>query len=84
MPMACDYSLSLSTEVVTTEDGSRPTPENSQPLDGSEGRGSAVWFNQATMFQSAETGYDTMAQAKYAGADTTCKFTKVSFPSRAL
>lgn len=72
------------TEVVTTEDGSRPTRENSQPLDGTDGRGSAVWFNQATMFQSAETGYDTMAQAKAAGADTRSKFNKDSFPSRAL
>ncbi|EIM79212.1 uncharacterized protein STEHIDRAFT_116684 [Stereum hirsutum FP-91666 SS1] len=82
-PSSLFYHFNWDIEVVTTEDGSRPTRENSQPLDGTDGRGSAVWFNQATMFQSAETGYDTMVQAKAAGADTTCKFSKDSFPSLA-
>ncbi|RDX40344.1 hypothetical protein OH76DRAFT_1423751 [Lentinus brumalis] len=43
-------------KIVTTSDGSRPTPENSSPLKGVPGRGSVVFFNQATMFQLAEKG----------------------------
>lgn len=68
-------------ELVTTEDGSRPTRENSVPLDGGSGRGSAVWFNQATMFQTAELGYDTMADAEEAGVDTRSAYASNSFPS---
>lgn len=41
-----------------------PTPKNSQKLNGEGGRGSAVWFNQATMFQTAELGYNTVAEAE--------------------
>jgi hypothetical protein len=54
---------------VTTEGGERPTPENSRPVvDGDEcGRGSLVFFNQSTMFQSSETGYNTLIAAGEAG-----------------
>lgn len=31
------------------------------------GRGSLVYFNQATMFQSSETGYSTIKAAKQGG-----------------
>ncbi|KAG1723548.1 hypothetical protein EDB19DRAFT_1916013 [Suillus lakei] len=51
--------------------GALPTEENSSPLDGGDGRGSCVWFNQATMFQSAELGFATVADAQRAGAPCT-------------
>ncbi|KAK1228787.1 hypothetical protein PQX77_008168 [Marasmius sp. AFHP31] len=75
-------------EIVVTKDGRRPTKDNSQPLDclcgkratdhdqdwrESKGRGSMVWFNQATMFQTSELGFDTVQQARDAGARTTCQ-----------
>lgn len=64
-------------EIVTT-DGSFPTPENSTPLprpdeiseedwEAGNGRGSVVWFNQASMFQTSETGYDTLIKARADG-----------------
>ncbi|KAK7463011.1 hypothetical protein VKT23_007593 [Stygiomarasmius scandens] len=36
------------------------------------GRGSMVWFSQATMFQSAELGFDTVKEAQAAGMSTNC------------
>ena len=50
---------------VTTEGEERPTPENSTPIrDGDEeGRGSLVYFNQASMYQSSETGCSTLKEA---------------------
>jgi hypothetical protein len=44
-------------------DGERPTPENCRPLGGSgdEGRGSLVYFNQATMYHGPETSYNTLS-----------------------
>ncbi|KAJ7583985.1 hypothetical protein C8J56DRAFT_1054507 [Mycena floridula] len=72
-------------EFVMTHNGELPTRENSVPLDGCGGRGSFVWFNQATMFQSGELGLEstmtaeleklgvrTVAQAKALGVDLTC------------
>ncbi|KAK7051198.1 hypothetical protein VNI00_004698 [Paramarasmius palmivorus] len=67
-------------------DGERPTQGNSRPLcecrnpdaahgsswESAEGRGSIVWFNQATMFQTAELGYDTVRAAKEAGLTGVC------------
>ncbi|KAK0188514.1 hypothetical protein F5146DRAFT_1140036 [Armillaria mellea] len=54
-------------EIVTTQNGDIPTRTNSHPLynqwDEGEERGSMVWFNQATMFQSLELGIETMKQA---------------------
>ncbi|KAK1219073.1 hypothetical protein PQX77_018222 [Marasmius sp. AFHP31] len=70
-------------DFVVTEDGSIPTRDNSRPLcccgesgddihgsdwNTAKGRGSMVWFNQATMFQTSElgeeTGYTTVELAK--------------------
>ncbi|KAL0569648.1 hypothetical protein V5O48_012310 [Marasmius crinis-equi] len=68
-------------------DGERPTKENSKPLnclcgnpeadhgeawERAQGRGSMVWFNQASMFQTTELGYNTVAQARAANATTEC------------
>ncbi|KAF9031896.1 hypothetical protein BJ165DRAFT_1571761 [Panaeolus papilionaceus] len=54
-------------QVVVTANGERPTRENSQSACEENGRGSVVFFNQATMYQSAETGFHTIEQAKKAG-----------------
>ncbi|KAF9026649.1 hypothetical protein BDZ89DRAFT_1134689 [Hymenopellis radicata] len=70
-------------DIVTTPDGTCPTPENSKPLAGptltrpenvseedweaGNGRGSVVWFNQASMFQTSETGFKTLTVARKAG-----------------
>jgi hypothetical protein len=65
-------------DIVTTEDGSKPTTENSRPLPVNEEawgtgetRGSLVWFNQASMFQTSELKVPTVAQGKEMGIDTT-------------
>ncbi|KAG6374572.1 hypothetical protein JVT61DRAFT_3925 [Boletus reticuloceps] len=39
-----------------------------------EGRGSLVWFNQASMIQSAEIGYSSITAAQKAGAKATTNF----------
>ncbi|KAK7030350.1 hypothetical protein VNI00_014207 [Paramarasmius palmivorus] len=85
-------------DFVVTEGEDKPTKENSIPLcscgtptpdhgaawERADGRGSIVWFNQATMFQTSELGYDTVKEAKAAGGSGTCKknaddvFSKVS------
>jgi hypothetical protein len=47
----------------------RPTPENSRPMRAGDeaGRGSLVFFNQATMYQTSETGHATLHDAVEAG-----------------
>ena len=54
---------------VMTDGLQRPTAENSRPIKpGDEfGRGSLVYFNQATMYQTSETGYATVGEAVKAG-----------------
>ncbi|KAF9039512.1 hypothetical protein BDZ89DRAFT_1060957 [Hymenopellis radicata] len=65
-------------QIVTTSNGERPTPENSEPLcrpedvseedwEAGNGRGSVVWFNQASMFQTSETGHETLEIARRKG-----------------
>ena len=51
--------------------GQLPDKDNSSPLDGADGRGSCVWFNQASMFQFAELG-GTVKEAIKEGLPTTC------------
>ncbi|KAJ7453566.1 hypothetical protein B0H11DRAFT_2245200 [Mycena galericulata] len=60
---------------VSTENGERPTRDNSRPIvEGDEcGRGSMVFFNQSTMTQSAETG-GTIKEAKLSGQSGTTDF----------
>ena len=76
-------SFSADMKVVTTAHGEKPTPKNSTPLhqtriqrpetvspedwEAGNGRGSVVWFNQASMFQTSETGYPTLIKARKAG-----------------
>jgi hypothetical protein len=59
-------------DVVVTQNNEYPTRENSEPVHDGEGRGSCVWFNQASMFQTAELGYNTVAEAKKNGLDGVC------------
>ncbi|KAA1479835.1 hypothetical protein DENSPDRAFT_887108 [Dentipellis sp. KUC8613] len=58
--------------IVTTPDGKLPTRETAEPLDGRDGRRSSVWFNQASLIQTAELGYPTVGAAKKAGLAGTC------------
>jgi len=62
----------LDVDLVVTPDGAQPTKENSIPLDGTAGRGSCVWFNQASLFQTSELGVETIALAKKQGKDAAC------------
>lgn len=61
--------VGLDIKFVTTEGLERPTPANSKPLQrgDDEGRGSLVYFNEATMYQSSETNSATLGDAKKAG-----------------
>jgi len=54
---------------ITTDGDERPTPENSIPLGPGDhkGRGSLVYFNQATMYQLSETNSATIGDAILAG-----------------
>ncbi|KAF9024466.1 hypothetical protein BDP27DRAFT_1376774 [Rhodocollybia butyracea] len=87
-PILWDYPWDFLTylPIVTTPNGERPTRENSKPLyfcgckshpkDGAwaqaEGRGSLVWLNQASMFQTLETGMNTLKDTRVAGALDIC------------
>lgn len=68
LPLCMTHSFDAGLQVVRTSDGSFPTPENSVPLhqgntlDG--GRGSMVWFTQATMLMTAELPVATMKEAE--------------------
>ncbi|KLO07599.1 hypothetical protein SCHPADRAFT_1001543 [Schizopora paradoxa] len=57
-----------------------PTKETSLPLneEGKKGRGSIVLFNQATMFQSSETGFDTLKLAAAAGFSTQSNYDEMA------
>jgi hypothetical protein len=64
--------------MVTTDDGSVPTKETARPLEVNEaawtrgdGRGSMVWFNQASMFQTAELKMPTVKEVVQSGWDAT-------------
>ncbi|KAF9471067.1 hypothetical protein BDN70DRAFT_901632 [Pholiota conissans] len=63
---------------VTTDGNERPTPQNSTPLEegDDEGRGSLVYFNQASLYQSSELDHPTVAAAKASGLSGV-----VDFPS---
>lgn len=52
--------------------GELPKMGNHEPLDGSNGRGSCVWFNQASMFQYSELGGMTVKEAAAANLPTSC------------
>ncbi|KAK1224974.1 hypothetical protein PQX77_012123 [Marasmius sp. AFHP31] len=81
------FNVDVSNLNFVVTDGSKPTRDNSKPLnclcrnpradhgkdwDNAHGRGSMVWFNQASMFQTTELGYNTVAQAAAADAKTNC------------
>ncbi|TFK58970.1 hypothetical protein BDN72DRAFT_906257 [Pluteus cervinus] len=53
-------------QFIDTYQGSLPEKKDAEPGDV-KGRGSMVFFNQASMFQSSELDFDTVAAAKLAG-----------------
>jgi hypothetical protein len=63
---------------VTAPEGLTLTPENCTPLEPGDdsGRGSFVFFNEASMYMSSETNHPTLAQAKLAGHSGTVDFKK--------
>ena len=68
--LCLSYSyLTPAIQFVATDGLQRPTPENSRPIKAGDesGRGSLVYFNQATMYQTSETGYATVGEAIKAG-----------------
>lgn len=66
----------LDIQFVTTDSDAQPTPENTRPVkEGDrEGRGSMVFFNQATMRTLPETGEDTLIEATDGGHSGTSDF----------
>ncbi|KAJ3564788.1 hypothetical protein NP233_g8060 [Leucocoprinus birnbaumii] len=58
-----------------TTDGEEPDLSRSDVLEqGDFGRGSMVWFNQASIFQAAETGFSTLKEARDNGHSGTTDF----------
>lgn len=59
-----------------TTNGERPTPENSKAIEpgDEEGRGSLVYFNQATMYACSETDSKTLQAAKEKGLSGTTDY----------
>ncbi|KAJ7068231.1 hypothetical protein C8F01DRAFT_599144 [Mycena amicta] len=75
-PSALFYHFNINVDkiqFVTTDGNVRPTPENSRPIvaGDDEGRGSMVFFNQATMSHGPLTGFNTLKEAKAFGVDVT-------------
>ncbi|KAG2092750.1 hypothetical protein BD769DRAFT_1395324 [Suillus cothurnatus] len=58
------FNVDICDVTFVSTNGELPTVENSSPLNGMNGRGSCVWFNQASMFQKGEIGFSTIAKAK--------------------
>ncbi|KAJ7583698.1 hypothetical protein C8J56DRAFT_1097308 [Mycena floridula] len=59
-------------ELTLTRENSTPLGINEEAWTNGDGCGSIVFFNQATMFQTSETGYATLKLAQKDGADATC------------
>lgn len=59
-----------------TPEGVTPTRENPTHVcpGDDEGRGSIVFYNQATMYMSSETGYSTLKEARAAGMSGVADF----------
>ncbi|KAF8891504.1 hypothetical protein CPB84DRAFT_1848987 [Gymnopilus junonius] len=70
-PSSLLYHFNIDVEDIrfVLTDGEKPTPENSTPLggEGDEGRGSLVFFNQASMYHGSEMGFNTLTEARNAG-----------------
>jgi hypothetical protein len=76
--------IGLDIKFVTTEGLECPTPENSKPLQAGddEGRGSLVYFNEATMYQSQKQTLPPSKRPKRRGTQarrTTEKMSKRLF-----
>jgi hypothetical protein len=69
--------LLISSEIrFVSTNGEQPTPNNSEDFtEGDDlGRGSFVFFNQASMFCGPETGYDTLEAARESGLEGTSNY----------
>jgi hypothetical protein len=69
-------TLLCSEHLVVVPSGERPTRANSCPLEEADesGRGSIVWFNQSTSFQTAELSHATVKETRAAGNPTHTPF----------
>lgn len=61
-------------DLVCTFEKAYPTRGNTYPMHAAEGRGSIVWFNEASIFQSFETGEDMIKNAKAKGKAITFNY----------
>ena len=61
-------------KIITTPDGSRPI--EGVECDDAQGRGSLVFFNQASLFQTAETNCASLKEAARKGVPTEANFGK--------
>ncbi|KAG9310521.1 hypothetical protein JVU11DRAFT_9064 [Chiua virens] len=70
------FNVDISDMIIQSSDQPHVSErENYSKWDcSSQGRGSLVWFNQASMIQSAELGYNSIKQAQAAGLETTTNF----------
>lgn len=64
----------IDVKLVTAPEGEIPTRENSEEIGSEEGRGSIVFFNQASLFQSSETNSSTLKAAAAQGKVVTSDF----------
>ncbi len=71
--------IGIDLKFVRTVNGLPPTPQTALPLNkgDTEGRGSVVLFNQATMFQSSETDSSTLKEALAAGINTDGRYSEM-------
>lgn len=63
-------------QFVTSDGDARPTPENSTPIipGDEEGRGSIVFFNQASMYRASELNGLSVADARRMGISATTDY----------
>ncbi|TFK62981.1 hypothetical protein BDN72DRAFT_902767 [Pluteus cervinus] len=75
-PSSLFYHFNIDMHILLVPEGETPTPSNSVRLSesGEEGRGSIVFFNQASIFQSSETNSLNLKEAKKKGIPTTRNF----------
>ncbi|KAF8545807.1 hypothetical protein OG21DRAFT_1491900 [Imleria badia] len=77
-PSALFYHFNVDKADIVATDGARPNIADREQHpswdDEAEGRGSLVWFNQASMIQPAELGYPTIGAAQAAGIDASTNF----------
>jgi hypothetical protein len=62
--------------IIAVKNGQRPTKYRAEPAENKEeGRGSLVWFNQASSFQTAKLLYSTIKENLAHGEDVNFDYT---------